>query len=166
MANKSPVTGRQLLTIAALAAVLAGVLIWQFGGAKTTSPAAADAPQGPRPKPAAASPEARPWPKLTLQQAWEHDPFAPPPALAKKVEQAAEDQAAQKRQRETAQRRQEQETALAALRAKGTTVVLRGPQGNAALMGNRTVRPGDVVDGFRVVSIDSDGVLLAPANPP
>jgi hypothetical protein len=54
--------------------------------------------------------------------------------------------------------------ALVTLRSKGTSAVLRDEKGAVAVVDNRVVRVGDVLQGYRVVSIDDDGVLLAPAG--
>jgi len=55
--------------------------------------------------------------------------------------------------------------ALTALRSKGAAAVVRSERGAAAVIGNRVVRVGDVVEGYRVVSIDPQGIVLEPIDP-
>ena len=45
-------------------------------------------------------------------------------------------------------------------------MVVRGDNGPAATIGTRLVHEGDVIDGFRVERIDTDGVILKEAPLP
>jgi len=181
--SKSAVTPRQLVVIGVLAVILVVVLIAQFGGAsdkpkdgdargadrKVASPAARPAspapatPSAARPGEAApAKPPAPPWPKLNADAAAQHDPFAVPEALRRQLTEA-------RKPNNPAPAKNVGAEALAALRSKGAAVVLRSERGAAAIVGNRVVRVGDVVEGYRVVSIDPQGILLEPVgqkNPP
>ncbi len=176
--NPTPaVTPRQWAIIGLLAAVLVGVIWLQLGGseqgekpvAPQSGPAAApgraaatgSAPGGPG-KPAG-QPPSPPWPSFTLAEAAAYDPFQPfpaPPATAEPMPKAA---AKTKPPQDSAQRKARHEQALAALRKTGTTAVLRGPQGALAILGRRVIRVGDEIDGFRVVAIEPDGVVVKPA---
>jgi hypothetical protein len=189
--HKTAVTPRQLLLIAVLGVVLAVVLIVQFGpaagrpeggqrgpGTRSAAPATAgpSSPQAPSgAKPAAGeAPSARaaaapsgppgpPWPKLSAEAAGQYDPFAMPEPLARQA--AAQGKNSPRDGKGAApQRHSPSHPALVALRSKGTGAVLRDRNGAVAVIDNRVVRVGDVLQGYRVVSIDDDGVLLAPSD--
>lgn len=180
--TKPTVTPRQWATMGLLAAVLVAVLGFQLGGPDQGSsrsearpvssgsvsadlagrPTPSGTPIPPSPKPAneAAPP---PWPTLTLAEAATYDPFQPfagqSANLGEKAKPAAKPQAAA----DAAKHKARQDQALAALRKTGATAVLRGPEGGLAIIGRRLVRVGDELDGFRVVAIEPDGVVLQPA---
>lgn len=181
------VTPRQWAVLGLLAAVLAGVLWLQLGGREQNaeenigrrqagSDRAEAAPPASRPFPtgtSAASPgkpggEPRaltPWPTLTLAEAAAYDPFQPLPAPP--IEESrplAKPAAKTKPSQDAAQRKARQEQALAALRKTGVTAVLQGPYGATAIVGRRLIRVGDQIDGFRVVAIEPDGVVIKPAT--
>jgi hypothetical protein len=50
---------------------------------------------------------------------------------------------------------------LAAIRREGVQAVFRGEGGNVAVIGDRCVRVGDMLEGFRVKAITIDGVVVA-----
>jgi hypothetical protein len=177
-------TPRQLVVIGVLGVILVAVLIGQFGGASGTpgDAGAKDGSEPPAPKinqsadrkprtdsatgspeATAAKPAAPAWPKLTAEAAAQHDPFALPEPLARQI---TEGQRAPSDRKPNASppRREASAEKVAALRSKGTNVIVRGERGAAAMIGNRVVRVGDVVEGYRVVSIDLQGIVLAPAD--
>jgi hypothetical protein len=185
------VTPRQLLLIGVLGVILAAVLIAEFGGASgapegaspgqpgppasASGASAADARPGPAASPTAPAPAAaaapapsaaenaapRAWPKLDGEAAAGYDPFAMPAPLALRLAADQEGKRVAKPARATQRKAEE---ALASLRSKGTMAVLRNERGAVAVIGNRVVRVGDVIEGYRVVSIDAGGVLLAPSG--
>jgi hypothetical protein len=104
----------------------------------------------------------RTWPRLDAQAAAAYDPFTMPAPMALKL--AAEQHASQASKPGEADPRQAK-AALASLRSKGISAVLRNQSSAVAVIGNREVRVGDVIEGYRVVSIEADGVLLAPSEP-
>ena len=63
------------------------------------------------------------------------------------------------RQRELA--RQE---VLAEMRTAGVGMLFQNETGSVAVIGTRVVHIGDLIEGFRVVAIGRDGVVLEPAN--
>jgi hypothetical protein len=156
-----------------------GVLVFQFSGKEEPPPPRENAnvrrPAAARPAPAATHKAAstpahtsaprkeRQWPKIAVNEVLQHDPFALPTALqpptpAKPAPVAtvtAPDQARQ----EQRQRRREQ--ALKAIRDKGVQMVFVGKEKRVAIIGDRRVRVGDVLEGFRVTGIGSDGVTLS-----
>jgi hypothetical protein len=177
---KSAVTPRQLLMIGALGVVLVIVLVWQFGAsgsaplsaesgtssiasasgaARSAGPnTAASVAQAGEPKTVLAS-----WPKFTAEAAAAYDPFAVPPAMNQKITastRAAED----RKSLNSPPKRDANAEKMAALKNKGITLIVRGERGALALVGDRVVRVGDVLEGYRVLSIDLRGVVLAPAD--
>jgi len=182
--NRPFATPRQLVLIAVLGVVLAAALIVQFGGAssapepgvpaagKSGASAAASGLSGTAslaasagaaaPAPAGSGGASRAWPRLDAQAAAAHDPFAVPAPMVLKL--ASEQQAREGAKPGQADPRKA-EAALASLRSKGISAVLRNQRGAVAVIGNREVRVGDVIEGYRVVSIEADGVLLAPSEP-
>jgi len=109
----------------------------------------------------------RPWPVVSLEEAVRYDPFATPPQFIAQIAAAEEQQRAQAQaQAHLAQaqtradadaRRKE---ALELLRAAGVSAVLSDGREHVALIGSRVVRVGDMLEGFRVVAIGPEGVLL------
>jgi len=185
---KPAVTPRQLLLIAVLGVILAVVLIVQFGGASggpdgsqpVSRPQAAPSgpAQAPEKQPAAGTQAAGPlspgaktrqdsrrppkprWPKLSGQAAGQYDPFAMPEPLARQAKALAQKDARGK----GGPHNPATDPALAALRRKGTDAILRDGKGTVAVIDKNVVRVGDVIQGYRVVSIDDDGVLLTPSD--
>ena len=184
---KPAVTPHQLVVIGVLAVILAAVLIAQFGGA-SAGPKQADASGADRksavpavpatvPKPAAApavrpsetataSAPAPPWPKLSADAAAQYDPFVVPEALTRQLTEARQGPNVHKPNNPAFPKKTGADAlaALTALRNKGTAAVVRSERGAAAVIGNRVVRIGDVVEGYRVVSIDPQGILLEPVG--
>ena len=182
--NRPFATPRQLAMIAVLGVVLAAVLIAQFGGASSApepgvpaagssgasgaasglsgaaSPAASAGAAAPAPAGSGGASQA--WPRLDAQAAAAYDPFAVPAPMVRKL--ASGQQASHGTKPGQADPRKA-EAALASLRSKGISAVLRNQRGAVAVIGNREVRVGDVIEGYRVVSIEADGVLLAPSEP-
>ena len=171
-APRRAVSPKQLIVVGVLAAVLIAVLVVQLrGSAEKIPPAesAADAAE----KAAAGDPalaelvSVRPWPKMGRDEAARCDPFALPGALAKKIlpppppKQAEPAKAAEKSQAAKA-KKDAAEKALADMRRKGLNALLLDQRGAVAIIGTRRIRVGDTVEGFRVLSIDSKGVLMAP----
>src|SRR5690606_25330469 len=100
-----------------------------------------------------------------LSEVQRHDPFRFPDDFQKpapaEVAQVVAEQA-----REVQQQRQERQAAMEALAREGVAAIVQTPRGKAATIGKRIVREGDVIDGFRVVSIDRNGIVLEDATPP
>lgn len=154
------VTPRQWALIAVLAVALIGAVYWPADDAPADAPnadlAAAPAPNGaagprlPRVR-TTPSPEPKKRPQVTLDATLRHNPFRAPlltaqPDPAPPVEPAAEEQ--------------EQQAELLTLRQDGVTMILGDAGGMVATVGDRKLRVGDVIDGFCVVAIELDGVVL------
>ena len=160
------------------------VLIVQFGGssaakdtggAKKSDDAESEAEGARRKTPAGESqdppePEvvSRPpveWPMLKLETVLSYDPFAVPegfPAVASKSAPAHSADAGTAQWREELLRRQaEQKEILEKLQQEGVDVIVGSREdGYVAVIGLRTVRVGDKLDGFLVAAIEPDGVVL------
>lgn len=173
------ITPRQWAIIGALAVVLVAVIWLQLGGSEQSeggsgrAPAAGAAPAGRIPAPNSAADEASKrageslsasWPAFTLAEVAAYDPFQPFPTRSATPGPAPPAAVKTTGPQDTAQRKARQDQALAALRKTGITAVLRGPQEAMAIVGRRVIRVGDEIDGFRVVAIEPDGVVIKPAT--
>lgn len=158
---------------AALVAVLAAVLgaVWgpqlaallPGGGSQATvasrTPNRVPVPSGEPPlaKPAAVEQRSeRPLPSMSLVNATRFDPFAAPAWAPARDRQTIASQASSPD--EVADR-------FEVLKRAGVAMLLVSEGGRAARIGDQTLRPGDEIDGFRVVAIDSEGVVFEPAPP-
>ena len=171
-----------LSLIVVLTIVLVGVLWMQFGGGEhavsdrekvggTAVAPSVEAPSRRRPtQPTSANEKIgiarRLWPQLSDADAMNHDPFAAPDArLESSTPDSAEDEGISavevaRRRDEEEQRLARRKKALATLQKRGMTVFIQGTDGAAVTIGSRVVRAGDVIDGFRVLAITPDGVVL------
>ena len=171
----------KLALAAVLTVVFVAVLIVQFGGISDAQPAGRKrgqrrdrirSPQPTSPERPDRSPRdlpithrtTRAWPILELEQVLEYDPFALPAPFSGHQE-AASQQTGQRQAdalgEELARRRAEQEQALVKLQEAGVKAIVGGGRReNVALVGSRIVRVGDELDGFRVLAIKSDGLML------
>lgn len=131
----------------------------------TTTPTKPRAPVGakatptpPKPQSANASKPAaeRPLPKMTAAEAGAYDPFAVPAWSPASLQLA--DGASGGKGNDIASR-------FEALRSKGVAMILVSEEGNAAQLGDQTLRVGDHVDGFEVIEITPTGVVFKPATP-
>jgi len=177
-------TPGKLILIAVLAVVLVVVVAVQFGGSSGANETSErqDAAEAPTPEPAAQPavasdgdpPEharttevSRPWPEWKLADVLQHDPFATSELLIQRDGGSATDadlereaEAAARRE-ELAKRRAEQDRFAEQLQKEGVRALVGSARnGRAAIVGAETVRVGDVLGEFRVVAIESDGVVL------
>jgi hypothetical protein len=175
-------TRKQGIMIGALGIVLAGVLV--FGQDSSAKPGGAadagvttEAPRTARqPGKSAVVVKTTAWPKVTLDEMLRHNPFATPnlppegppetPTPVKPQSVISEAQAAEKLQAETS--RDEQRIKRAALVAdwqnQKVKLILRTDRGVSAMIGDRKVREGQIIDGVRIVSIRPTGVLVEPVG--
>lgn len=177
--NKLGVTPGKLGVVALLATVLMAVVVFQV----TSSCAPATASQEragvrrkpplrvpPQPTAPAAhadlpSPKKSPWTQIMLEEAVQHDPFAvaEKPAVSTPVQPKPPEQPVKTdaRPRQTDERNQRTKQALETLRGKGVKMVLLDGSEKVAIVGDRPIRVGEVLDGLRVVSITLRGITLA-----
>lgn len=131
------------------------------GGASPDQAAVIQPGDGPPPaaseEPAAPSSIAvEPWPVMTLEQATAFDPLAEPPWAARRRIAL---EASQSRPAADSQV-QDPELALKTIRDAGASMVIIAGTQKSAMVGKRSIRVGDLVNGFPVVDIDSSGVVL------
>ncbi len=130
------------------------------GGVTTRAGVSPSQTQNERPEPfAPLVVKQRPWPEISLEEVRAHDPFAMPWALGNDRDGSAGLEWEQESIRQLAEARRQ---ALTALRKKGVAMVLQSGDVLVAVIGSDTVRIGDVLDGFKVVAIGPDGVMLEP----
>ncbi len=116
-------------------------------------------------QPDASAPSPRkPWPEFNLAEAIARDPFAVPDqfpqslAAAATAAQAAEESSAVPLSGEASDA--ERAAALAALQQRGVQLVMQNGREYVAKIGDRQVRVGEEIDGFRVIDISFHGVIL------
>jgi hypothetical protein len=98
--------------------------------------------------------EAKPqtWPHVSLDAALAHDPFSSPLLTAQTAAAEADENNAAPPPEESA--------SLLALKQGGVSMIVREGASIVATVGERKLRVGDVIDGYRVVAIEMDGVVL------
>jgi cytoskeletal protein RodZ len=176
------------LLVAVLAAVLLAVIVWpgdappaesragltgalQNAAAHRSAPASSKAAVDTAAKTAGTKSHQRPKVSASsedeLERTLKFNPFAPRPALQTLVagettaSGQAQEQLAEKTRALAAQQR------LSEFRGKKVSVVLRSSAGgSAALIGGRLVREGEIVDGIRVLSISTDGIVVEAVTAP
>jgi hypothetical protein len=174
---------RKLVLVAVLAVILVVVLIVQFGGDSSAKQAGpqndAGKDQASAPNKASATPKthnakkaptaqrnSQRWSILDLADVLGYDPFANLPALADQQEPTDTPPDSQRQQKpagpseEMLRRRAEQEQALDRLRQEGVTIFVGSGNDRVAVVGSETIEVGDLLDGFRVIAIEPDGVVL------
>ena len=134
----------------------------------------------------------RAWPEFALATVLKHDPFAPGAAFAalQKAPQSADsatDVAARKakeslqkavqsadklldvatrRAEEARQKRADKERRLAQVHQESVRLIMgTDKKGFVAVVGDKTLRVGDRLHGFRVKEINADGVVLEDSQP-
>jgi hypothetical protein len=182
--SRSRATPRQVALVAVLSVVFVVVLIMQFGGSSGAEQATERRQASARPvrTPSAATasggmetteqrgklpPSGRSWPTLEPKQVLSHDPFRVPADFTADEETAGPtsetelDPEAASRQAEAARRQAEQQRTLAKLREQGVTAIVGTTKGGrVAVVGSQVVRVGDVLEGFRVIAVEPDGLVL------
>lgn len=176
--SKIGVTPGKLVMVGVLAAILVAVLVSQIGTRTESAEEPSREQQAKRETPRSAGAAARmsairesevgdrkdrQWPEILLEEVIAHDPFALPEALAPPP--TVDSGTGPRKQRADAQQaqklREEREKALAAVRERGVQMVLIDQKEQVAIVGDRAVRIGEVLEGFRVVAINSAGVTLS-----
>lgn len=169
-------TPGKLLLVAMLAIVLVAAWMYQVGGSST-----AGTPPGPREtrrkpglpeKPPVAGAqggaercETAVVRKISLEEALRHDPFALAGPLAQTVAAAtAESKNSGKPLGEVDDPERRVKQAISAVRSKGVKMVVLGRDENLALVGDRPVRVGEMLEGLQVTSITPQGITLSEPN--
>jgi len=166
--EKTGASPGKLALVGVLAVVFVGVLVHQFGGlqfdhAADDEPEPAIAEQqedGIKHDPTPTSlPAISAFPEISLAQAVAHNPFAEPPwACAKPPEQPPEPEPTA----DDVDLALATEQAFEELRQQGVRAIMISDGQRIAVVGSRHVRVGDEMDGWRVLEISADGVILAP----
>jgi hypothetical protein len=188
--QQAGVTPGKLVLIGVLTVVLAGVLYRQFGPARADAPpAAADAPTRRAPDIAQIKAHAGKnektadsgfgrkadivvhWPTPEIATVTQYDPFAlparfpQPKVLTAEGTVAGDDTGEHENTASKAaavdKQLEDYRAKLDALRHKGVQVIIKQHNEYAAMIGDQTYRVGDEIDGFKVISIDVDGVHIA-----
>ena len=152
------ITRRQAGMIALLGVALIGAIYWPADDAATL-----DAGPGPLAVPRAAAArfaaqraqaqaKTKKWPQVDLDAALRHDPFSSPLLTAQTATADTDN--------DDAKTLEEQSADLLALKQDGVSMIVRDGAGMVATVGERKLRVGDVIDGYRVVAIEMDGVVL------
>ncbi len=167
-----------------LTVILVAVMIMQLAGGSRAAAARTDSaradkehPQGKRPREAAANQQdtgtSDAWQSTSLDRVLSYDPFKPRAAFPIDEQQTAaagttptaKEKTDAARAERIEQARAARQQALARLSDRRVNAFLAGgPAGDVALIGDQRVRVGDVLDGFRVVAIDADGVVVEPVE--
>jgi type II secretory pathway pseudopilin PulG len=185
--NSSRASGLKRAAIAILSVLLLAALYVQFGGSQQATQTSEGQAEGdvsaqgrqrsrrtPRPSTVATestSAARSTWPALGLEEILQHNPFELPHSLTEDLsaspdETADESKEELNRQEEEArQKLKKQEAALAKLQKSGMTIYFEDQHGSAAIIGSRRVRQGDNIEGFRVVDVRPDGVVLESVDP-
>jgi hypothetical protein len=177
--QRAGVTPGKMVLVAVLAVVLVTVIVLQLGGstAEPVKPRASAKKTKAGAKQRAADTKARtvtaknadrkpavrqtPWPRVPLDETIRHDPLAVPRWLAPPTPTVADSADSPEPSQETQSQRH---MAWERLRGQGVAVVLITRDGPVATVGDRQVRVGDLIDGFRVEKIDGQGLLLVDPN--
>ncbi len=183
-ARRGSVSPVKLVLAAVLSVTFVVVLIVQFGDASSTDKAglrkgartarvrsprggsAAETVEDPAGLDASERP-ALPWRIRKLADVLQHDPFKLPAEFSQYRDSAAATsklgarEEAVRRQEELLRKRAQRDQALEELRKEGVKAVVGGgSSGNVAIVGSKTVRVGDELNGFRIIAIEADGVVL------
>lgn len=176
-------TPGKMALAAALTVVFVVVLIVQFGGTSETGearrPKTAEGNPRPTPRPnrsaqtAQKSPSppvrqlpTRTWPTLERAEVLRYDPFALPAAFSLHqptvaASQGKHDDEAARRQKELKQKQARRDQIIARLQQEGVKAVFGGgSEATVAVVGTKTIRVGDKLEGFRVLAIGPNGVVL------
>lgn len=184
--DRRGVTPKQLVLIGILVAVLAGVLISGQSGSENppTDGQEASIANPARPSSRAqrnsASAEAKTpatsWPEISLEEALRHNPFRETAPLHDAL--STEEQHAPTESESTIVTNDRQPgieakdedlretvaTSTADPRSLRVSMILRNGRKLCAVIGERLVREGDVIDGLRIVSISTSGVVVERAS--
>ena len=188
MADKSEtkyfgMTPKQAVMIGVLGTMLVGVILFGQGGETPveTDDVAATAESGQnnaRRKTSTSDPVAHVahWPKVSLDEIIKHNPFSGPAVtpdvatietVTSPVEEEPPSATADETEREEIEQERQRKAAtlLAEFQSQKVKMVLRTNNKVAAVIGDQLVHEGDVIDGIRIVSILSNGVVVEAIPP-
>lgn len=170
------VTPGRLSIVVLLAIALVAVLLFQIGGpsAPASMSQCSGEPHGkprlPETRPSSVAgvqtirpcPETMLTPKIALEDVIRHDPFALSGKLAQLASTStSESKSTKDLHGQPEDRKQRVNQAMSTLRNKGVRMVFLGESEQLAIVGDRPVRVGDVLEGLQVISITSRGIMLS-----
>lgn len=178
--NQSGINRKQIILIAVLGTIFAGVLIFGQNGSESTDLAAESTDAGsvrrtgrtPSNVPSEPLRTVR-WPTVELEDILRQNPFQSreelvvkeeipvpkalvvesPPVPTDVTEKAAE---------VDAERREKMAALISEFQTAKVKMILRNGKQATAMIGERVIREGQVIDGVKIVSIRSDGVIIEP----
>lgn len=157
--EKMGATPSKLALIGILSVVLVGVIVMQLPDENAASTVANDAPSrapsGAQARQQVSTPanvtianketkELQPWPQADLSELLSNDPFALPTWAVQEKEAAAKQQPSE----------------LVELQKQGASIVMITKDGKTATIGDQKVRIGDVLKGYRITDITTQGIVL------
>lgn len=164
-------TPKQAVLIGTLGVVLVGVMLYGQGdgqpAAQTTTEATPPASRR-RVAPTNTAAVHTKWPDVSLEQMLQHNPFAARNVASSESNPSAEIAAAPVEPPvESAaeanpvanERREKAEAFLAELRTQRVKLILRTGEKVSAMIGERLIHEGEVIDGVRIISILPNAVL-------
>lgn len=168
---RSGATPGKLAAIGILGLVLVTVIWRNVAGSSPTKPAKASHPSTsakaetalakPASKPQAAiskrieSETPRVWPQVSLEQTVKHDPFALPMwYLMAQADEAGSPGAAIAKSAQV----------LEELKRQQTKIVVISSEDRVATIGERSYRVGDMIEGFKVTAITTEGIVLTETS--
>lgn len=175
-ATKKKVSPNQLILIGVLVLTLAFVLFSgqgssQTGAAKTVTNAVPPAAQSTSPKPTAVAPVQ--WPVVSLDQMLGHNPFESmddrngmkSSESSDDADKAAGSNASRGQSANDGEdaRDQKARSLLSEFRSRKVKLIFRTNNKACALIGDRLIKEGEIIDGVKIVSISNNGVVVQHA---
>lgn len=157
--EKMGATPGKLALVGILSLVLVGVIVMQLPKSNpspvATQAAPSRAPSRAKAKQPVSTPanatvankqtrEPQPWPQTDLSELLSRDPFALPTWAVQEKEAAAKQQPSE----------------LVELQKQGASIVMITKDGKSATIGDQKVSVGDVLEGYRITDITSQGIIL------
>lgn len=108
------------------------------------------------------------WPAISFDELIDNNPFHPRQALEKSILGTSEEQAeveAVKGELEASRKAHRRRQALARDLSSSdwkVRLLFQGARGATAVIGDRVVHEGDRIEGYQIVAIEHDGVILTP----
>lgn len=172
------------LLVGGLGAVLMGVILFGGGDAAeetaelattaNSSPSGeagtAAAVPGPRRGGLPATPKSprktREWPRLDPVEVIKHNPFTLSEAAAEQLalESGKTKDVPTAEELAALERNKRREQLVEELRRTRVSMIFRSDAGNAAVIGNRVLKEGEIVEGVRIVSITNSGITVEPSE--
>ncbi len=158
-------TPRQTLVIGALVSVLIAVLV--MDDSTTVVNDAETITSAKKSKTSADGGRRQPkWPEISLEQALAHDPFQPLDHNTTADDEAVDHEAAVEIAENVANgaKTSAGDDAVREFQLRGVSMIYRNSKQTCAVIGDRVVHEGDVIDGVRIVAITNREVVVEPVR--